>query len=216
MKKLFHRFICLLLTVCIIPVYQSAVAADNQQYLQNAILVENGIPRPITKAEYELLLEGIEVDIPTSPIESRGISFEKFVPEVTTRYLNGSLKTAVTPLINGENGGSKIYYGESITFTASFSLSLSSDIKKMVAVTVGGAPSAASNSSFQAVFEVPPHELGRVVFTPFYYKSSGTLQHWYQGEHELDPSLSDEEFLTADLPIQVGKFADGLYELETI
>lgn len=47
-------------------------------------------------------------------------------------------------------------------------------------------------------------------------KSSGTLQHWYQGEHELDPSLSDEEFLTADLPIRVGKFADGLYELETI
>ncbi|HJC21180.1 MAG TPA: hypothetical protein H9707_05365 [Candidatus Butyricicoccus avicola] len=107
MKKLFHRFICLLLTVCIIPVYQSALAADNQQYLENAILVENGIPRPITKAEYELLLEGVEADIPT-------------------------------------------------------------------------------------------------------------LQHWYQGEHELDPSLSDEEFFTADLPIRVGKFADGLYELETI
>ena len=175
MKKLFHSFICLLLTVCIIPVYQSALAADNQQYLENAILVENGIPRPITKAEYELLLEGVEVDIPTSPIESRGISFEKFVPEVTTRYLNGSLKTAVTPLVDGEDSGSKIYYGESITFTASFLLYLSSDIK-----------------------------------------SSGTLQHWYQGEHELDPSLSDEEFLTADLPIRVGKFADGLYELETI
>lgn len=71
MKKLFHSFICLLLTVCIIPVYQSALAADNQQYLENAILVENGIPRPITKAEYELLLERVEVDIPTSPIESR-------------------------------------------------------------------------------------------------------------------------------------------------
>lgn len=188
------------------------------EYLPNVILVENGIPRQITREEYDrITTENREVSFNQPEISPYAITFDRYTASSSREYLDRSKKKAVTPAVKGDpNNGTTISYGNSISFSASYSISLTSGEISTILSSVGGSyvKSASSNSNFGATFHVPANQIRRVYFTPYVLETKGKLQKYVQNESEANPRpQGSPKSVTAKFIKKVGSFADGLYEL---
>lgn len=216
--------ICILVMLFIVCLskYNNSVYAQPENYVKNAILVENGISREITENELlefkkesikenniiesELVSNTLDSDNDIVPYDTAFSDTYKFNISVSNKYIDYVKQQAVTPI---HGGGGTISYGKSASFSASFSISLSTNALQKVKSTVGGSFSATSNKSFGMTFNVPAGKKGRVMFAPMTKKSGGILT-TYSG---VTGKEKNKKYLTVYQPVKVNSFADGLYYL---
>lgn len=195
------------------------------------VLVQNGVPREITFDELKRIYpmnviskhihanDGIGFKnsiIENTPISPMSITFYKYIEIEGEDDLNYDMAKPVTPWINGSRNGARISYGQSESYTSTFSVGLTSSKINAILQEIGAsyAKSASSSASFGMEFDIAPYETARVIFAPTTRETEGILQTWQQLEDELNPRLISEEPSSGIVVRKVGKFADGLYYLE--
>lgn len=105
---------------------------------------------------------------------------------------------------------------ESKTISATFSIAVPLTIKNKIvksATFSGSLGISTTTSKSQSISgTVPAGMYGRICFRPRYNHMEGTLQHWITYETGFSGIVS-QEHIESDIPIKVGKFADGIYYL---
>lgn len=180
----------------------------------NAVLVENGLARIISNEEAETLLaEGREAEATyaeqiadISALENVDMGnvtrsvYEFEVLNQATAFW-GSDQVRITPYVVGP---CTITTGESHTFTASFSgsISFSTPVIEAIDASIELIMSAANNTEFTVGYSVPAGETGYVLFTP---RKRTTVGNVIMGPIATKVTVVD--------PVKVGTHADGIYQL---
>lgn len=200
-----------------------AVNADenaNVLTAENAVIVENGIPRIISSAEAEkLLADGQEAETVLLHEQEQIIHDESIVDTYqtarATEYnfkvtnqataLWASDQKRVTPMVVGP---ATISSGESHTFTASYSggITFTPAVLDSISATINLTKSASSNSSFTVTYTIAAGKTGYVVFTPKKRTTVGTLEEFSSYGYKTYK-------ITVVDPVKISAYADGLYQL---
>ena len=198
-----------------------AVNADenaNVLTAENAVIVENGIPRIISSAEAEkLLADGQEAETVLLHEQEQIIHDESIVDTYqtarATEYnfkvtnqataLWASDQKRVTPMVVGP---ATISSGESHTFTASYSggITFTPAVLDSISATINLTKSASSNSSFTVTYTIAAGKTGYVVFTPKKRTTVGTLEEFSSYGYKTYK-------ITVVDPVKISAYADGLY-----
>lgn len=185
------------------------------EYVNDAIYVENGVPRRVTEIELDKLInESIRVDTSSleshftgvSSINTRGEDYYKYINYMIDDYIDTAKGKRVTPYTQGP---ASISYGNSETFASSFSISLSAPIKSAMG-SIGTTKSYSSSSQFGTAFTIKSGERKAVFFYPRVNEYKGKLSKisW------LTAAELSSETIYSKHPVKLGSFADGLYRLE--
>lgn len=200
-----------------------AVNADENANVltsENAVIVENGIPRIISSAEAEkLLADGQEAETGLLHEQEQIIHDESIVDTYqtarATEYnfkvtnqataLWASDQKRVTPMVVGP---ATISSGESHTFTASYSggITFTPAVLDSISATINLTKSASSNSSFTVTYTIAAGKTGYVVFTPKKRTTVGTLEEFSSYGYKTYK-------ITVVDPVKISAYADGLYQL---
>lgn len=200
-----------------------AVNADenaNVLTAENAVIVENGIPRIISSAEAEkLLADGQETETVLLHEQEQIIHDESIVDTYQTARATGynfkvtnqatalwaSDQKRVTPMVVGP---ATISSGESHTFTASYSggITFTPAVLDSISATINLTKSASSNSSFTVTYTIAAGKTGYVVFTPKKRTTVGTLEEFSSYGYKTYK-------ITVVDPVKIYAYADGLYQL---
>ena len=219
MKKFMRLLLAMtLVATCFITTTAFAANDDNMQPVideHTAVLVENGIPRLISAEEAEKLLaeevvESVNTNIAdeTSIISTNAANSlnYRYVPSSTSTVLDYSQRKKVTP---DHQGYCTITYGESYTFTRTFSAEIKIPLQNAVTASIGASVSGSNQASFSATYTVPAGKTGYVQFTPKIKKTYGTMQTLRNNV------VTNTSSLTVNDPVLAGSFCDGLYQLVT-
>lgn len=189
---------------------------------ENAVIVENGIPRIISSEEAEkLLADGLETEAALHQEQDQIIDDENIVNTYQTARATGynfkvtnqatalwaSDQQRVTPQFVGP---ATITSGKSHTFTASYSggITFTSAVIDSISATINLTKSAASNASFSVEYVVPAGKIGYVMFTPRKRTTVGTLEEFASYGYKTYK-------ITVVDPVKISAYADGLYQLIT-
>ena len=187
---------------------------------ENAVIVENGIPRIISSAEAEkLLADGQETETVLLHEQEQIIHDESIVDTYQTARATGynfkvtnqatalwaSDQKRVTPMVVGP---ATISSGESHTFTASYSggITFTPAVLDSISATINLTKSASSNSSFTVTYTIAAGKTGYVVFTPKKRTTVGTLEEFSSYGYKTYK-------ITVVDPVKISAYADGLYQL---
>ena len=215
-----------LITRCWFPydhyVRYDGIRDENANVLtaENAVIVENGIPRIISSAEAEkLLADGQEAETVLLHEQEQIIHDESIVDTYqtarATEYnfkvtnqataLWASDQKRVTPMVVGP---ATISSGESHTFTASYSggITFTPAVLDSISATINLTKSASSNSSFTVTYTIAAGKTGYVVFTPKKRTTVGTLEEFSSYGYKTYK-------ITVVDPVKISAYADGLYQL---
>lgn len=247
MNKRLKKVVAIILTAAIAmttsaPVFASTSIDDTEDIV--AVVVKNGIATPFTESEYDQylkdqgraitakeLMEGNVVvpdgQLPETVIENDTVTnvmprytvYESYDESSGNNAVRYSMAKAVTPLTNGNEDGSTVSYGESVTFTESLTAeaTLTSAIKEYVIGELGASYSisASNNSSFGVTMNIAAGKVARVMFAPAMRYTDGqyvkrTVYNNNGGENLVVRNI------TGYIPIKVGNFADGEYYLQYV
>lgn len=195
----------------------SATFTGDNVYLPNVIYVEDGIPRRITQAEYDIITTQKQpAPVDDVGYESRMITFDKFTATSGPYYqLVPELRKACTPMINGGDAGASVSYGEAVSISTTYSISLTSGEITAVLKALGSnvARMASSNKNFGVSFKIPAHTTRRVWFTPRMKTATGNIQRYVQSEGESTARpQGNPKKVKVNAVVKVNGFADGMYE----
>lgn len=247
MKNWLKKTVAVILTAAMAlsvnaPVFASTPTDTAEDKAIVAVVVQNGVATPFTEAEYDQylkeqgrtitakeLLEGTAVTLDgqlpetatkndiTSNVMPRYTVYESYDETSGNNAVRYSMAKAVTPLINGNEDGSTVSYGESVSFTESLTAdaTLTSAIKTYVVGELGASYSisASNNSSFGVTMNIAAGKKARVMFAPAMRYTKGqyvkrTVYNNNGGENLIVRNI------TGYIPIKVGNFADGEYYLQ--
>ncbi len=235
--KIFKKVGCLVFAVAMcMSMGVSALAADanpaeSQVYISNIYLVEDGIGREISYEEYAALEEQYaqhkESRISNDIVMPLAIKPPEVSPTYVTydEYINDDSAEYDYYDFDNPIGVSSVLEGpltvnvsevESKTISATFSIAVPLTIKNKIvksATFSGSLGISTTTSKSQSISgTVPAGMYGRICFRPRYNHMEGTLQHWITYETGFSGIVS-QEHIESDIPIKVGKFADGIYYL---
>lgn len=208
-----------------LPVFASSSNETVKDKDNQVILVLEGVAEKMTKEialqrlnEYNLFIQ--KNDFVDNEVETRaGVTYyDKYVPKTSNYEFDYSQKKPVTPWVKASSNSDSLSYGESVSVSSSFSGSLTTGELSAMASKLGFSynRTASSNTSFSQSFRLTKGKTSRVVFSPAVVKTSGTLQRWRHSDMQLNPTLeSSKSVSNVKLLQKVGRFADGVYELQT-
>lgn len=225
MKTTMKRFISMAVISCIcIGSLPSALAANDLStaYLDNVVLVENGIPKRITQSEFDEL-NATAIYTPTDDITTTGTPVETnegIVPYGTADLFENV--TAFSPTIyyaqskpvsayitTGPAGGT-ISFVDSVSFSRSYSISVTSAMSAAISASIGATYSVNNSQSIGYVLNIGANTTARVRFAPMCKGYRGTYK-----KYDFAGQLISSQQITVYQPQKVGSFADGVYYLET-
>lgn len=224
MKTAMKRFLSVVVISCMgIGVLPSALAVndDPPMYLDNVVLVENGIPRKITQSEFDEL-NANAIYAPTNDISSTETSIEtnknitpygaadlfENVTEFSPKIYYAQSKPVSAYITTGPSGGS-ISVVDSVSFSRSYSISVTSAMSAAISASIGAAYSVNNSQSIGYTLNINPNTTARVRFAPMCKGYRGTYKRYdYAGQ------LISSQQITVYQPQKINNYADGVYYLE--
>lgn len=220
MRKIQKFVVWVLIVLLCIPVQAMAIGRNSESGDVVAVLVYDGIPYELNSAQVrELELCGLEIFVERNNIPSvpaAGYVGEQAGLMNQPGYINAYYETSGSDVLRYDlakyvtpeyTGPCQITYGESQTFTSTFSGSLTLQIKLKVIADIGGSYSYSASSSAQisATYTVPEFETARIRFVPRMRHTVGIYS------YDSFTNYNVEAYIVK----KVNGFADGLYQKVT-
>lgn len=214
----------ILLILSLLLVCSSVIVSAEVDISENEVIVVlNGIAKKMSKMEALKTLEKYNFSNKDT-LENKNTIIQpyyttywnRYTPMISRYEFDYSQTKAVTPWTKANSDGDTISHGSSVTVNSTTSVNLTSSELSIISLKLGFnySKSSSSNASFGQTFKLSKGQTARVIFTPAVIYTYGALDQLKQADWENKPSVVSTKYVSARLLQKVGKFADGLYEIE--